>query len=198
MKLTGISQRMAKTDFANCGTVSPMTGISILQALGVHWAAIPNDPDQAPAYGKALALTGIILTGGDDCGLFPQRDATELALLDWAKSDKVPVIGVCRGLQIINRWLGGGLAPADQSRHRGQRHGVRYGDGRLRVVNSYHNHVLEAAPALLPLALDAEDGSLEAACAENMLGVMWHPEREKRPAEEDLALFRSHLGLNHL
>jgi putative glutamine amidotransferase len=165
-----------------------------LQVLGYVWLPLPNHPETALDLAAELDLAGLILTGGDDIGVFPERDETEAALLGWAKTRSRPVIGVCRGFQYLHHWLGGRLVPVDPAVHRARRHEIVFEDGSCRVVNSFHNLApeLPAAP-LEPLAWNMADHALEAASAPGLLGLMWHPEREPEPLPEDLRLFHRHL-----
>ena len=139
----------------------------------------------------------MILSGGDDIGDDAVRDATERALFDHAVAGGRPILGVCRGLQLIQDHFGGVLEPCPGNTHVAVRHAVAWlSDGAERQVNSYHRRgirVGELAPGLRPLAVTA-DGWVEAAAAEvfAVLGVMWHPERETPPAESDIALLRNH------
>ena len=63
---------------------------------------VPNGGDPV-ALLKELKPGLLILTGGDDLGLFPERDASEKKLLGVAMESGTPVLGVCRGLQLINQ-----------------------------------------------------------------------------------------------
>jgi putative glutamine amidotransferase len=144
-------------------------------------------------WAESLALDGLILTGGDDFGDDPLRDETEVALLAWAEFSAIPVLGICRGFQVMQQRLGGALEGV--SGHVDNRHRVRM-DGVLREVNSYHHMaVRRLAEGFIPLAI-AEDDSIEAAYDERRrwLGVMWHPERG--PAEtSDTVRIRAHFDL---
>jgi len=82
-------------------------------------------PLARPSDAKSIlsAAGGLLLTGGEDvnAALFGaeshpkagapnrERDATELALLEVARAEKIPVLAVCRGIQILNVFLGGTL-----------------------------------------------------------------------------------------
>lgn len=152
-------------------------------------------PDKA-AYIRALAPDAIVLSGGNDIGAAPDRDATERALLDHAAAAGLPVFAVCRGLQMMNIYQGGSLV-AVQS-HVATRHVVT---GPLapggRAVNSFHNSAVmpETLGRDLEVLATAEDGSIEAMrhAALPWLAVMWHPERETPADKADLDLMRRHL-----
>lgn len=168
-----------------------------LKALGRPWLALPNEAETAVDLAARLDVGGLLLTGGDDIGQFPERDETEAALLNWARENSRPVIGVCRGFQFIHHHLGGRLAPVDPARHRARRHEIELAGGKRRLVNSYHNlspDFSSGGGPWRPLAVCPDDGAVEAAEAPGLIGLMWHPEREEAPQREDLDLFSRHLA----
>ncbi|MFH0988907.1 MAG: gamma-glutamyl-gamma-aminobutyrate hydrolase family protein [bacterium] len=173
-------------------------------------------------------LDGIVLTGGGD--VHPKfyqaeseiakakridvaRDEHELAVIRKALDKKIPLLGICRGMQIINVALGGSLIADLQSNGyrnhskidgRENRHPVRVLTnsvlysivGRIELdVNSYHHQAVKAlAPGLLAVCWSA-DRVCEAAERHNssnqsfLLLVQWHPERMEdfdNPASKDL------------
>lgn len=168
---------------------------------GVSVIPVPNIGGQAVALLQELPISGLVLSGGDDWGVFPERDATEQELLLWAERMSLPVLGVCRGAQVINRALGGTTGSGFAERHVHTRHAIRVEawPGGLSCptslnVNSYHACGMEAAqlaPGLLAWAV-AEDGSVEAFTDDSgrLTGVMWHPEREAEAQEHDVRLFQ--------
>ena len=153
----------------------------------------------APAdYLAALAPDGILLSGGNDIGSAPARDALESAALDYAAARGLPVLGLCRGMQFINHYQGGGLRPVSGHtavRHRV--HGPLVGeDGR--EVNSYHDHGLLDADLgdELEAVAWADDGVVEALRHRERpwLGIMWHPERDTPVAAADRELITRHFS----
>jgi putative glutamine amidotransferase len=137
----------------------------------------------APAdYLAALAPDGILLSGGNDIGSAPLRDALEKAALDYAVQHGLPVLGICRGMQFINQYRGGSLRSVPG--HTAVRHrvfGSLVGDAG-REVNSYHDHGLLNADlgSALEAVAWADDGVVEALRHRERpwLGIMWHPERD--------------------
>lgn len=142
----------------------------------------------------------MILTGGDDIGVFPERDATEIRLLEWCEDRGAPVIGVCRGFQVMAHRLGAALLPVNPGIHRAKRHTVVFADGCEREVNSYHNMGVSIENRrdfpMAPLAWCGKDRSLEAAASAKDAAMMWHPEREPAPDPADVALFKKYLRID--
>lgn len=156
---------------------------------GDNWMPFPNVGADAAELASAWDIDAIILSGGNDLGERPLRDATEKTLLTWALANDKPVFGVCRGLQVIQDFFGGNLAPCEG--HVGTRHSVRVAGSGM-DVNSFHNWCIpEAAPGLEVLAKDRQ-GHIEALVHESkpVAGVMWHPEREAICTETDTTLMR--------
>jgi len=155
---------------------------------------ILNAGAMAVEWAENLALDGLILTGGGDPGDDPLRHNTEVELLSWAETMDVPVLGICRGFQVMHRQLGGALVAV--SGHVGSKHTVDI-DGESREVNSFHGKGIQNLAAGFELLAQAEDGTVECALDQQRrwLGMMWHPEREAHPNLADTALIRKHFGL---
>jgi putative glutamine amidotransferase len=171
------------------------------------WLPIPNlGPVAAPLFCERWGINALILTGGEDIGVSPARDATERALLQQFAASRRPVLGVCRGLQLMWSELGGEIEPREG--HVAVRHGVRFvGEASLGLVarvdevNSFHGISLREPEAAMREAVAvfarADDGSAEGVRFGNgpRAGVMWHPEREKTPTAADISLIRGLFGL---
>jgi gamma-glutamyl-gamma-aminobutyrate hydrolase PuuD len=137
--------------------------------------------------------SGLLLSGGNDIGEYPLRDATERFLLDWAAERLVPVIGICRGMQLMASWAGVKLVKV--AGHVRTRHELQVSDYAYEwpsEVNSYHNWALSACPADFEIAAKAEDGYIEAIKHKVLPweGWMWHPERESSFQQKDIERIR--------
>lgn len=166
-----------------------------IHALYEHCDAVclPGGPDVAPErYGQ---------TARDDCGVdsAPELDAVDFALARWAVSDGVPLLAICRGVQVLNVALGGTLWQ-DVARqvdgalcHRHEArdalvHPIDLTPGsRLRDVvgdrcvdvNSLHHQAIRDVAKSLAVTARAPDGLVEAVEHPNHLfvvGVQCHPE----------------------
>lgn len=192
MKRIAVTQRVA---------VDPQTG-ERRDALDQRLAAwishaqllpypLPNawtDNLALEAWLATLCPQGLILSGGPDMGVAPERDRTERAALDWAAKERLPVLGICRGMQMLVLRAGATLVAQDG--HVGREHDVTNPQypGTARRVNSFHRLGLRSCPSdYQPTAL-ARDGTIEAVRHRKLPweGWMWHPEREPCGQEEDL------------
>ena len=169
--------------------------IKFLLKCGLTPIPIPNSVEAALAICEKV--NGVVLTGGNDLAPYggdaPERDATESALLDIAERGDLPVLGVCRGMQMIQHRFGTRLQKVHGHVAPRQRISI---DGKCVEVNSFHNFgATEVFPPLTTWAI-AEDGVIKAVkhTTRPMLGVMWHPERREPFAPDDLALFSQFFG----
>jgi gamma-glutamyl-gamma-aminobutyrate hydrolase PuuD len=170
-----------------------------LDKLGIVPLLVPNRPEAAARYLDGGAR-GLLLTGGDDMGppgQPTQRDLTEEILLKEALARKLPVFGVCRGLQVINRHYGGAVSTVLPEPHVGD-HAVTMADGTTRMVNSFHTQgVLQTqlAPVLQAFAQTGK-GVIEALRHRDapVMAVQWHPERPSPSADLDRELMREWLA----
>jgi putative glutamine amidotransferase len=144
-----------------------------------------------------MPISGILLTGGNDLTAYggdaPERDATESVLIDIADKRALPILGVCRGMQMIQHRFGIRLERVAGHVARLQTISV---EGKPAEVNSYHNFgTTETRPPLQAWAF-AEDGVIKAIRhpRARMTGIMWHPERLSPFAPRDIAFFQQFFG----
>lgn len=133
----------------------------------------------------------IILSGGNSISLHDnsakdsssQRDLFETELLDIAISKKIPVLGVCRGMQIINIFFGGTIKKIENHVNTMHDIDIKIGSETMfqRSVNSFHNYGIskdQLSDNLVPFAT-GRDNSIEGFHHKKykIVGIMWHPER---------------------
>ncbi len=182
---------------------------ALLESLGLIALPMPNDLADPADWLSAADPALIVLTGGNDLAHFvagpdaaPERDRTEVLLLEEASKQATPLLAVCRGLQLIIDSGGGSLIPVEG--HVAQDHPITahaaaahwpIRDGRS--VNSFHNW--GAGPSAVPhgweLAASAPDGTVEAMIHSTLpqVALMWHPERGETDSD-DVALIEQLLG----
>lgn len=180
-----------------------MHGLALARAGAKAVRLIPGEPlPQEP-------LQGLVIGGGDDIGaeiyggkvlpdvrIDPERDRMELDLLAAALPTRLPVLGICRGSQMINVALGGSLytdiyevyvqAPRMRTVLPRKRITVEAGsrlDEILRCnpcqVNALHHQSVDRLGQGLRIAARDENGivqAIESKDAPFLLGVQWHPE----------------------
>ncbi len=173
----------------------------VIEAGGIP-VHIPIDVDPT-AVGERL--DGIVLPGGTDIDpilygadpdpellpLEPERDDLELALLSAALEAEVPVLGICRGIQVLNVHQGGTLhqhvpehgrfdLPIDSTIHE-----VSFAEGSTlhelygpsAQVNSLHHQTVADLGHDLTVTARADDGTIEGVeMGDHVVAVQWHPE----------------------
>lgn len=167
-------------------------GVSRAGGLPIH---LPLIGDHAEAW--ADRIDALVLVGGADVGTDPIRDELELALISAMRAAGKPILGICRGAQLLNVAFGGALIAdlpvgegedhADLSHPRAtRRHWVRTTPGTLTArlygeavkVNSFHHQAVDVPGVGVVVSGHADDGVIEAIETpdQSVLGVQWHPE----------------------
>ncbi|VXA95645.1 gamma-glutamyl-gamma-aminobutyrate hydrolase family protein [Pseudomonas sp. 8O] len=171
---------------------------SFLSHCGVLPLYMPNDAHVSRDLLARLQPQGVLLTGGGSCqvlsGITGPRDETEAMLLAWAAQNRLPVLGICRGMQVMLSRAGATLEPV--ASHVGE-HDIDF-HGAVRRVNSFHDYGFYAVPPDYKVEAVSEDGVVEAV-SNPCLGhsaVMWHPERNQHWDSADLSLVRQVYGIS--
>ena len=152
---------------------------------------IPNTLENVKSFLSNLEIDGIILSGGDNIGEHPERDKTEKVIIDFGIENKIPIFGVCRGMQVINKYFGGKIIQDSGSNHVCNPHQIMtqnevfsslFNTSTLEV-NSYHRNIIKnegLGKDLVPFAISSDD-TIEGFYHNKLPieGVMWHPERDQ-------------------
>lgn len=192
MKLVAVTQRVEKSaKYHEVRDVLDQRLITFLIDAGYLPVQLPNVFNYRLIRQWLLSLqpVAVLLSGGNDIGEQPNRDKTEKSLLNYAQEQKYPVLGICRGMQMMTCWAGGTLKPVEG--HAGERHNI---SGEINGnVNSFHNFAASQCPPNFTTLATSDDNEIEA-IRHNTLpweGWMWHPEREPQNHERDLTRVRT-------
>ncbi len=223
---------MRKIGVSDCGEKNDM--------YRAYLRRIPDSEVVVLTQGMESDLNGcdaLVLTGGEDVApelygdwsdetvhINSERDGVEFKLIDIALSKRLPILGVCRGLQVLNVYFGGTLVldlekyygrnhkalSKDEDRYHGVRltggsHLMEYIGQESGEVNSAHHQAADRIGSGLRVAARAEDGTVEAIegnddLPSRIVSVQWHPERiqfENPFSRGVLELFASCLSNNH-
>jgi putative glutamine amidotransferase len=198
-----------------------------LWAIGAVPVLLPPPPsdradDLEMFVESALACDAVCVTGGGDVdpvhygedpapGLMSVdtlRDEAEIAVVRRCVADRVSVLGICRGIQLVAVACGGALHQDlgragyehhwEEERQYEPVHPVEADAGSLasrslggvRAVNSIHHQAVRHPGPVLRSTAWSGDGVIEAVEADGVLGVQWHPERLWSHDDRHLAPFR--------
>ena len=129
----------------------------------------------------------LVLSGGNDIGVYPLRDDFEYALITYALKHHKKIFAICRGMQILARYFD--IALESSTHDIGKIHRL---EGALRhEVHSYHRFCIKRAPQSCEILARIGD-EIEVFSNKQILALMWHPERESDSVsiESDKALLK--------
>jgi putative glutamine amidotransferase len=198
----------------------------LLEPTGAVLLPIPNGLVNINNWLRNQKINAVIFTGGGDLNLdyiknnrfislkssnsnvemTNSREMTELVVFDYCLRNKHPMIGVCRGAQFLNVISGGNIShvPGHVSTH----HSISFSKSNTfesyvsllpENVNSYHNYgiqINDLSKDLTPIAF--ADGTIEAflSLERRILGIMWHPERDKEIEHSSIKLLKYHFNFH--
>ncbi|KJF18130.1 putative glutamine amidotransferasec [Acidithrix ferrooxidans] len=204
--------------------------LSKLNALSILVSAAPTNLLESPESEITLSeyarstmdqLDGLIISGGWDVDpalygqdphpkletIDPQRDRFEMAMIEAALSSSKKILAICRGMQILNVFLGGSLYQDlvsagfhDHSKPKQEydlAHAIRFESnselgsqmkGAEMVNTLHHQAVKDVGKDVHPVAY-SPDGVIEAIEGNNLMGIQWHPERLFQRDDRHLAGF---------
>jgi N5-(cytidine 5'-diphosphoramidyl)-L-glutamine hydrolase len=194
MKTVAITQRVAVIpQYGERRDCLDQAWARFIAACGLLPLVLPNVPEVALSLFRNVPVSGLVLTGGNDLaalgGDAPERDDTENALVDDAEARGLPVLGVCRGMQVIQQRHSIPLVRVEGHVTPSQIIDI---NREPMEVNSYHRFAALESRAPLEVWAIAEDGVIKAVrhAARPTTGIMWHPERNSPFSGADIALFR--------
>lgn len=198
---------------------------AVIRAGGVP-LIIPFSTDKEVIISQAQLIDGLILSGGHDISpynygqepsqkigeTFPERDTYEIILLEESKKRNIPILGICRGFQLINVAAGGtlyqdlSLIPGNILKHNQvsnptlKTHKAEIKEnsfissifGKETMVNSFHHQVINKVANDFIVVAKASDGVVEAIEHKTykfLVAVQWHPEMLAVNCEKARELF---------
>lgn len=205
----GVTPSLGKIDPAQHAPTSDM--VHSMVSSGMEPVVLDYPMNEKELLPVLDTLDGIIFAGGPDVHprhfgqevdpnigtILEERDELELFLMKWVSERKLPILGVCRGMQLINVALGGTLHQ-DLVHNQGLIHRqttdmvyfhdiIFDGPSMLREMvsseryptNSYHHQAVDRIAESLKVTAHAPDGIIEAyegTGDQFILGTQWHPE----------------------
>lgn len=233
--IIGISSR--KIYFTHNDRPYPRYGVSMqyvqaVEAAGGTPLILPLTQSEEILQQLLGVCDGLMLTGGFDLdpsyygeephrridAINPLRDHTEMILCRTALERDLPVLGICRGMQVLNVAAGGSLYQDLESQFEGETlqhfqklteeypsHSIQVKPGtwlhrvigaeRARI-NSYHHQAVKRVAEGFVVTATAPDGVIEAVSSTRHAfahGVQWHPELTFVAHDFNLGLFRAHV-----
>lgn len=200
MKKLALSMRISEAvNYSELRNSIAFNYVEYFENLGFIVILIPNNTRNLEKMLDAIDVEGIVLTGGNNVSpksfnpkvevesVYPVRDNQETNLINYGAQKGIPILGICRGFQFINVFFGGSLIYGIEG-HVSTKHEL---DSKYPIlnkvnVNSFHEVAIglsQLSEKLSPLATTG-DSIVEAFIHKQMhiLGVQWHPEREKNDA----------------
>ena len=179
--------------------------VNALIAAGAVPIVLTHMPEQQEMKKLFELCSGLLLTGGVDiqphlfgdsechetCTFDAERDELEFPILDMFVKAKKPVMGICRGMQVIHAYFGGTLwqdLPSQKGvNHRGTLHNIKCEKGSILYrlfgeefeVNSFHHQAAKDMGECMRATAWSDEGIIEAIEHESLpiWAVQYHPER---------------------
>ncbi|MFA6432630.1 MAG: gamma-glutamyl-gamma-aminobutyrate hydrolase family protein [Candidatus Paceibacterota bacterium] len=212
-QIVGITQRVTvNKNGVRCDTLEQNYS-TYFSALGVTLIPIPNDLTSVSSFIESTHMSKLIFSGGGDidpdlyggkrkdpASYTADRERTEKELFAYAQKSDMPVLGICRGAQMINVLSGGKLLDLRETYGPVHGHVKTFHDVEIVAglitglpkgpakVNSYHDFGFtkkELGQGLVAFA-KAKDGIVEGIgnIDKKIYGILWHPERDGIDREE--------------
>jgi len=207
MKRIAITQRVELiSSYTERRDALDQNWITFLQSINLSPIIVPNNTHYVQELIEKESIEGVLLTGGNSLtrygGNAPERDEVEKLLISFAYAKNLPLLGICRGMQMIQDFFGNSLY--EISGHVATRHSLVIQEGHrlssilnnYQDVNAFHKYGAFKVNGDLLQVAHSQDGVVMAVehIEKKIFGVMWHSERESPYKEDDKALFKKIFG----
>jgi gamma-glutamyl-gamma-aminobutyrate hydrolase PuuD len=222
-RLVGVSLRVVEAPgYSETRDAISHDWVRFLSLKGITLLLIPNVLSDPVDYVKQMKVSALILSSGNNVGPLDstekryegddvslERDTTENELIDFAIESKMPLLGVCRGMHMLNVHFGGGVVRdltdvcGVGNHHAGSTHNIRITDERWRdrlgtsyaATNSFHRQAITRSTLssqLSSFAL-ADNDVVEGVYHPDLpiIGIQWHPERKSPSNDIDHIIIES-------
>ena len=169
--------------------------------IGVTPILVPNKLSLVKNLIAGIDYDGLLLTGGNTLihlpgGDAPERDEVEKFLMKETLNRSKPIVGVCRGFQLIHHFFGGDLIPLEG--YAGHKHHLQLNDeDKKREVTTHCGFGFKSSPFDI-ISVDENGVVMSAEKKEKKIyGQIWHPEREVNSSPEDVQLFKKYFGVEN-
>ena len=162
--------------------------LKFFETYSLNYILVPNRLSLSTKCLKKKDV--LILSGGNDILSDKKtskiRNQIEINLIKKALKLKIPILGICRGAQLLNLFFGGKIKKINS--HMKTRHNIFFKKNKIFKidklnVNSFHNYGIKQLDLSEKLEIIAYENNMNIECFQskkkNIIGVMWHPEREK-------------------
>lgn len=171
--------------------------VHLLEKANILPIFIPNTLKNTKKFLEEMKLDGVIMSGGDNKGDNIYRDRTEKEIIEFVMEKEIPLLGICRGMQVINDFFGGKQITTNDLKHVKKNHKIliienevqKYFQKKEIEVNSFHNNLIEkntVGKDIEIFAISEIDNTVEGFYHKKfpILGIMWHPERKSTTSHE--------------
>ena len=167
----------------------------------IQLTPLVNQPESVERFLENIKPDLLILSNGNDLHSNERRDKTELKAINYAMKNNISILGVCRGMQILNYFFGGNIEKKIQL-HVTENHEISVVDKGFQKelnttfmnVNSYHNQGIKISglsDEFNILGVNSDIVEIMKHKSKNILGIQWHPERPNRDQELNDNIIRS-------
>lgn len=207
MKIIAVTQRIDYIDsYGETRECLDVKWCELLREMGYIPFLVSSQMNLEEVF-RGIAIEGILLTGGNDLSSVNDsrinrlRDDLESKLITIAIEKNIPILGVCRGMQMLASYFGGTLEKV--SNHIAVQHNLQHKENssimeirkeEVSLVNSFHGYqvILENDEEFI-MQSECVDGTIESIVHRiyPFTGIMWHPEREEPFCKNDMKLMKS-------